>query len=120
MTSSPDLITEELLEARIAKSKNLKITFSAMPEMGHFIPLMRLAAACKQRGHTISFLSYSYNADRCLKMLKQTEIEDVPIEFPDPNFSRDDFMYGVGHQETGNKIFYGGTEVVIEPAKKKL
>ena len=120
MTTTPGMITTEMLNERVAKSKSLNIVFTAIPEMGHFIPLMRLAAACKEKGHKISFLAFQYNADRCRKMLKQTEIDDVPIEFPDPGYTREEITVGVGNVGTSRAVMFGGTEGAIEPIKRKL
>ena len=66
ITPKPDYtVTDELLMARIKKSKALTIVLTAMPEMGHFIPCVRQAEALEAAGHTVHLVVFQYQEDRC-------------------------------------------------------
>lgn len=42
---------------------------TAVPEMGHFIPLVRLAECLEKAGHRITFVTFNYKRDRCDTMI---------------------------------------------------
>lgn len=84
---------------RIERSKNLKIAFIVFGEMGHFIPLARLANALEERGHSTVFLSASYGREKALKMMDQNGIKGKLIT-PD-SFTRCMFMYQKPKEEVG-------------------
>lgn len=109
-------ITHDMIAERVARSKKLRLIFTAVPEMGHFIPLMRLAGAARDAGHDVSILAFKYHEEKCINMLKQSDMEDVPIEFPDPGYTRHEVTVGVDYKTTGKKKMFQGTEGAIEPA----
>lgn len=55
------MISDNDLEARISKSMNMKIIMTAIPEMGHFTPLMRLGKYLGDKGHEIHFVTFAYH-----------------------------------------------------------
>jgi UDP:flavonoid glycosyltransferase YjiC (YdhE family) len=93
-----------MIEERVAKSKNLKIALCAVPEMGHFIPLVRLAKALADRGHTVCFMAFKYHEDKIKTMIKNSELE-AECYFADEkeNYTRDEITQGIESRKDGVK-----------------
>ena len=94
--TTSSIITDEMIEERVAKSKSLRIALCAVPEMGHFIPLVRLGKALADRGHTVSFMGFKYHEEKMKNMIATSEI-DAPCFFADEkeNYTRDELTKGI-------------------------
>ena len=115
------LITDEMIDERIRKSKNLKIALCAVPEMGHFIPLVRLGKALAERGHKVCFMGFKYHEEKMKKMIATSEIE-AECFFADEaeNYTRDELTNGIDSRKDGvkRKMLEGIGRMV--PNAKKL
>ena len=76
------LITAEQLQVRFEKSKQLNIAIVALAEMGHYIPMIRLASALESANHKVTIFSNNYNKDKATKMKDQNDIKGELV-FPD-------------------------------------
>ena len=52
------------LLSTIAKSKNMKVALVVIGEMGHVIPIVRLASALEERGHQTTIMTFSYAKEK--------------------------------------------------------
>lgn len=113
--------TDEEFEARRGKSKSMHVIISAMPLMGHFIPLVRLAEALEARGHNVTFLTFCFNAERCEIMLKRSGLQ-AAIEYvdtPEEGYTYQDLEEGMGRKK-GSKLAATGVEIFKPTIKEKL
>ena len=96
VTAQFEMISNEAIDARVQKSKCLRIAFCCVPEMGHFIPLMRLAAAVREKGHTVAMFGMKYHHDKCRKFMDASDLEEVVLTCPDePAYTRHQVTVGV-------------------------
>ena len=48
----------------------MKIVAIALPEMGHFIPVLHIAEELASRGHEVSVLTAEYGKEKCTPMIE--------------------------------------------------
>lgn len=85
VTGSPEAIEnpQERLIAKLAKSKKMRIALLVIGEMGHAIPIIRLASALEERGHEVAIMTFSYAKEKAEKMMKQNNLKGeliIPFE----------------------------------------
>ena len=56
-TIPPIEMSDQTLEERIQKSKNLKIVMTCVPNMGHMTPSSHIAEALREAGHDVTMIS---------------------------------------------------------------
>lgn len=60
-----------MIDLRIQESNTgIKVCFTALPEAGYMFPLLRLAQNMEKRGHTCTFMTFSYGEKRVKKWLE--------------------------------------------------
>lgn len=103
----------EAFQARLAKSKNLRIVICCIPIMGHFIPIFRLSEVIKERGHTIKFIAMKFQEERMRKMLDAADMKEVELDCPDPGWTLDELEEGLHSKQTGKRRPFDGAEITI-------
>ena len=98
------MITDEQLEARIAKTSKMTIALCAIPEMGHFTPLARLGKYLADVGHDVHFVTFSYHKDKVDSVVKNSEINcQIHYFDEDDPMPRECLFYGLSWKKTGQK-----------------
>jgi hypothetical protein len=83
---------------------NMKIIMTAIPEMGHFTPLMRLGKYLADKGHEIHFVTFAYHKQKVENMIKTTEVKCQPHFFDeDDPMPRECMFNGLTWKKDGVK-----------------
>ena len=91
MTAGNHSVSAAEVEERFEKSKQLRVACLVSCEMGHFTPMVRLAAALEKRGHHVTILTNNYFKDKCVKMCEQNNIQG-DLLFPDADLGFERMM----------------------------
>ena len=88
----------EVLEERFRKSKQLHLCLCAIGEMGHYIPIVRLASALELAGHKVTILGQHFAAEKCRKFCELNDIKGEVL-FPDEPLGYDRDQYFIGKEK---------------------
>ena len=96
-----------MIDLRIKEAETgIKVCFCALPEAGSMFPLLRLAAYMEKKGHSISFMTYSYGLKRVEKWIEQFELKSNSITTSDPGWTYEEMKNGID----GSGKMFGGME----------
>ena len=97
-----EVTMDQIIQERIAKSKCMTIALMAFGEMGHLIPLCRIAKALENAGHTCHILTFKYAQDKLTNFAKTAGLK-AKWHFPS-EITRFEVLKGIGHGED-EKVF---------------
>jgi len=84
------------------ETRTMTICALAIPEMGHFLPIMQIAEELASRGHTVHVVTLCYFKEKCQKMIEDAGC--IP-KFTDENLKREDIMPSKDYP-FGNPLVY--------------
>ena len=76
------IINKADITQRIEKSKKLHVAMVTFAELGHFIPMVRLADALVQAGHKVTLMTNNYFREKAQSLVAKAELK-CQLLFPD-------------------------------------
>jgi UDP-N-acetylglucosamine:LPS N-acetylglucosamine transferase len=95
----------------------LKIVCMAVPEMGHFLPMVHIAEELNSRGHDVTFLTCQYNQKKCEQILSRV---GVKLIVTNDGVERDSMIPGDLNDNPGAITGYRIWKAYIREELKKL